>query len=339
MGTKCGVYVVFLLLSLVNIDSAVAGDRWQMIIDLEGRWKFTIGDNKKWADPAFADKDWETIDVPSSWENEGFNGYNGFAWYRKTFAGSSFENRNDNFNLFLGYIDDVDEVYFNGHKIGSSGSFPPRYHTAFNALRNYYIPKEYINFTGQNVIAVRVYDAEIEGGIVSGDVGIFVNENEKGLMLNLRGMWDFTLLHRRYQHVSPEKFNRSFNRKPPENADWVRLSVPGMWEHQGYNNYDGSAWYRKQFYVPKELQGEDLVLVLGKIDDNDETYLNGKWIGSTNQYDAMRVYHIPAEQIISGSINLILVYVDDTGGDGGIYEGPVGLMKQSEFTRFMRYRR
>jgi sialate O-acetylesterase len=276
--------------------------------------------------------------VPASWEDEGFNGYNGYAWYRKSFEGSSLSTTNGSFNLFVGYIDDVDEVYFNGHRIGASGSFPPRYHTAYNAMRRYFIPKEYINFQGRNVVAVRVYDAEIEGGIVSGDVGIFVDDNEQQFLINLRGMWDFSLLYRRAGHVSPDRFSKSSNRRPPEDATWTRLNVPGLWEHQGYNNYDGTAWYRKQFYVPKELQGEDLILILGKIDDNDETYLNGKLVGSTYQHDRIRVYPISSQYLIPGSINLILIYVDDTGGEGGIYEGPVGLMKQSEFTRFMRWR-
>jgi hypothetical protein len=33
-----------------------------------------------------------------------------------------------------------------------------------------------------------------------------------------------------------------------------------------------------------------------------------------------------------------MIYVDDPQGAGGIWQGPVGIMKQSEFTRFMRWR-
>lgn len=335
MGTKI---FVCTLITLLAICSAHADEKWRRVIDLEGRWRFSIGDNKKWAEPSYNDREWELIDVPSSWEDEGFNGYDGFAWYRKSFDGASLKNIRGSFSLFAGYIDDVDEVFLNGHKIGSSGSFPPRYHTAYDAQRNYYIPSEYINFQGANIIAIRVYDAEIEGGIRSGDIGVYVDDTDNNLLINLRGMWDFTLHHRRFGNDRTQLFSKSTTRNPPIDADWTRVNVPGYWERQGFNNFDGTGWYRKQFYVPKELEGEDLVLILGKIDDHDETYLNGKWVGSTYKYDQIRIYQVSSSQIIAGSINLLLVYVDDTGGDGGIYEGPVGFMRQSEFTRYMRYR-
>jgi hypothetical protein len=325
-------------IAVLTVCSSHADEKWRRVIDFEGRWKFSIGDNRRWAESAYNDREWELIDVPSSWEDEGFNGYDGYAWYRKSFDGAQLKSVSGSFSLFAGYIDDVDEIYLNGHKIGSSGTFPPHYHTAYDAKRIYYIPREYINFQGTNIVAVRVYDAEIEGGIVSGDVGIYVDENENNFVINLRGMWDFTLHHRRVGHVPPERFAKSTTRNPPIDADWTRLNVPGHWERQGFNNFDGSTWYRKQFYVPKELEGEDLILLLGKIDDHDETYLNGKWVGATYRHDQTRVYHIPSSQIIAGSINLLLVYVDDTGGDGGLYEGPIGFMRQSEFTRYMRWR-
>jgi hypothetical protein len=313
---------------------AVAQDKWRRIIDLDGDWKFSIGDNKKWADPNYDDKDWETIDVPSNWEDDGFNGYDGYAWYRASFEGAQLT-RNGNFNLFLGYIDDVDEVYLNGRRIGSSGAFPPKYRTAYNAQRNYAVPNEYVNFSGKNVLAVRVYDEALAGGIVSGDIGIFTNESDRALTVNLRGQWDFTLMKRQF---GSRNFSTHERRSPPENAEWTKVTVPATWESQGYDDFDGSAWYRKQFTVPKNLEGEDLVLVLGKIDDYDQTYLNGKLIGSVDAWDRLRIYHLSSNDIKAGALNLLLIYVDDRQGLGGIYEGPVGIMKQSEFTRYMRYR-
>jgi sialate O-acetylesterase len=49
----------------------------------------------------------------------------------------------------------------------------------------------------------------------------------------------------------------------------VRISkiFPAWWETQGYRNYDRFAWYRKEFIVPEKLRQEQLVLMLGKIDD------------------------------------------------------------------------
>ncbi|MEJ0034001.1 MAG: hypothetical protein WDO15_28375 [Bacteroidota bacterium] len=81
----------------------------------------------------------EQIYVPSKWEDEGFNGYNGFAWYRTSFDGQELEDKLGSYSIFLGYIDDVDEVYFNGHKIGSSGSFLRGITPHYNAFRSYFI--------------------------------------------------------------------------------------------------------------------------------------------------------------------------------------------------------
>lgn len=338
-----GKQVVYFFIVLGAVIFGITGtceaqDSWDKVLNLKGYWKFSIGDSKKWADPKYSDTGWESIEVPSNWEDEGFNGYNGYAWYRKTFDGADLEGSKLNYSLFLGYIDDVDEVYLNGHKIGFSGTFPPKFHTAYNAARNYSIPTEYINFNGKNLIAVRVFDSEISGGIVSGDIGIFINENDRDLTINLRGLWDFTVEERVYGNSDNSEFLNTDRHKPPADSRWSKITVPGEWEHQGYNNFNGTGWYRKQFIIPKELEGEDLVLMLGKIDDFDHAYFNGKWLGSTAHHDRLRFYTISSELFTVGAMNILLVYVKDTGERGGIYEGPVGIMKQADFTRYYRKR-
>jgi len=338
---KTNYWLFVFFLTIAGVLTGIPGlaeDKYDRVISLHGKWRFNIGDKSQWADPYFNDKTWESIYVPSKWEDEGFNGYNGFAWYRTSFEGAELQDKNGSYNLFLGYIDDVDEVYLNGHKIGSSGSFPPKYHTAFNAFRNYFIPREFINFTGKNVIAVRVYDNEIEGGIVSGEVGIYRSRNDAGLALNLRGVWDFrvTWSHTNRSISFDEK---SINELAATKDGWVEISVPSNWESQGFEDYDGGAWYRKRFSVPKSLAGEDIVLILGKIDDSDRTFLNGKMVGSmTDAWQQVRYYHVAASHIKAGEVNTLIVFVDDPQGGGGIFEGPVGIMKQSDFTRYLRWK-
>lgn len=328
--------LVMALSCMLGNPVTYAQDKWERVVNLQGKWKFSIGDKAIWADRYYNDSKWEDIYVPSKWEDEGFNGYNGYAWYRKSFSGEDLDGRELSYNLFLGYIDDVDEVYVNGHKVGSSGAFPPRFHTAYNASRNYYIPTEYIDFTGKNVIAVRVYDSEIEGGIVSGEVGVYTSKGDRGLAVNLRGVWDFKVVpnsRERYADIS-EKTLATLGKE-----GWTEITVPGAWESQGFGKYDGGAWYRKQFTLPKELLGDDLVLLLGKIDDSDKTFLNGKLIGwNYDKYQKERIYFISKDLVKAGMLNTLVVYVDDPGGYGGIYEGPVGLMKQGDYTRYIRWK-
>ena len=65
----------------------------------------------------------------------------------------------------VGKIDDADETFFNGVKVGGLGHFPPDYVTAWDIIRHYKVPHEIIHYGGKNSIAVRVFDGVRGGGI------------------------------------------------------------------------------------------------------------------------------------------------------------------------------
>lgn len=296
-------------------------------------WQFSIGDNEKWASPSYNDSNWERIYVPSKWENEGFNGYDGYAWYRIHFDGRKLNAKQVHY-LVLGFVDDVDETFLNGTMIGKSGTFPPRFRTAFNSNRKYYIPNEVMNFNGDNVVAVRVYDETLDGGIIRGKPGVYTSRHSEELLQNLYGPWKFMPANSS-QYSNPDY----------DDSDWENLMVPSHWDNQGYRSFDGTAWYRKTFeldFVPEK--GKVYYLVLGKIDDFDTTYLNGERIGSTNDgrrfgdshsYDKLRIYEIPTNLLKKGK-NKIAVKVTDLGNPGGIYKGPIGIVEESGVTRIFR---
>ncbi len=327
--------VLITILFFFLISGETIANSLTRILDLKGKWKFSIGDNKEWINENFNDADWESIYVPSAWEDQGFYGYDGFAWYRKRFFISS-EQENNELYLYLGYVDDVDEVYVNGNLVGSTGSFPPNYSTAYNTFRKYYLPKEYLHFDKTNVISVRVYDAQLSGGIVNGDIGIYAETNSIPFEYNFQGSWKF-------------KTGDNIGYKDPlyDDNTWRSIMVPKYWEDQGYNDYDGYAWYRKKFFVAGNYNNEKIVVILGKIDDFDEAYLNGTYIGplkkineysddDNNRYTELRVYYIDGKLLIPDKTNVIAVRVFDKGGLGGIYEGPVGIIKLKEFLKYWR---
>lgn len=311
---------------------------FEEVISLEGHWKFSIGDNMKWADPDFNDIDWVKIKVPSPWEDEGFHGYNGYAWYRKEFIlPDDFEGAS--LLLHLGYVDDVDETYINGILVGRSGTFPPDYHSAYNAFRKYIVPGNILNY-GENLIAVRVFDSQLAGGITSGNIALHINKNEIRPDLNLMGEWKFNTGD-----------NNKWKDKDFNDTEWFNIIVPGYWENQGFRDYDGFAWYRKEFSLPQDMENKKLVLLLGKIDDLDEAYVNGVFIGSTGEikedsveihfnqeYQAFRGYYIP-ENIIKSGNNTISVRVYDGWRDGGIYEGPIGIITQENYIKYWKERK
>jgi sialate O-acetylesterase len=105
-------------------------------------------------------------------------------------------------------------------------------------------------------------------------------------------------------------------------GDWKTLLTPKYWEEQGYAQIDGIAWYRKEIILTEEQTQSNVVLHLGKVDDSDITWMNGFEIGKTERlYDKERVYTIDRKYLRPGK-NMLVVRVNDTGGNGGIWGDP-----------------
>ena len=319
--------LVTMLFLLAFSPSGLKAADWQPIVDLRGTWDFIIGDDPEWADPNVNTSSWDQMRVPKNWDKV-YPGYNGYAWYRKSFD-LNYKDLEKDLVLILGYIDDVDEVFVNGHKVGQTGEFFPNFETAYNVERKYAVSSDILKQKG-NVICVRVFDWLREGGIVHGTkFGLFYDRDSELLSLDLSGNWLF----------SPD-YEKGIRKVDFDDRELDEIYVPMTWEQQGYPDLDGFAWYRKRFNLPTELKEKDLYLVLGRIDDMDRVFLNGKLIGETEElkgysrfrqgeaWRLLRVYRIPRDLL--SSKNLIVVEVEDTHDKGGIYEGPIGLVEKAE---------
>lgn len=98
--------------------------------------------------------------------------------------------------------------------------------------------------------------------------------------------------------------------------DWKSIKLPNTWETEGLPDFDGLMWFRKELKLPKEMEGKELVLTLGTIDDADRTFFNGKQIGENPLIYAQRRYRVPTELVKPGR-NFIAVRVHDNTGAGG----------------------
>nr|WP_321451559.1 beta galactosidase jelly roll domain-containing protein [uncultured Carboxylicivirga sp.] len=292
---------------------------------LEGFWKFSIGDKQQWKNPTFDDSMWDQIKSGQDWESQGYNDYNGFAWYRKTLNIQSTPKKT--LILKIGAIDDADQVYFNGTLIGKTGGFPPTPSTAYNQTREYKIP-QHLWLNGANTIAIRVYDFYDRGGITSNPLAIYEDISADYLTMDLSGIWYFKTGN-----------NSQFKSADFNHSNWEQINVPGKWEDQGWPYYDGIAWYRTNFYLSPDAKQNKMYLILGRIDDEDEVYFNGQKIGetknkhsnwSTNAYRELRIYPIPDHLLNYNSTNTIAVKVKDDQLDGGIYEGPIGIATKEQ---------
>ena len=133
-----------------------------------------------WADPMLADDSWATIRTPALWENAGYDGMDGTAWYRTSFTLTEDEAR-QSVRLSLGPIDDSDITWVNGVEVGRTTQ---RYADA----RLYTIPTSALR-AGKNVIAVRVDDTGGGGGIYGSPAALYVDVG--GVRRPLAGEWRF----------------------------------------------------------------------------------------------------------------------------------------------------
>lgn len=331
-------YLTILLVLFVVLPQMTFSQDFSRLVNLEGYWKFSIGDNASWSDPDYDDSHWESIIVPKSWEEQGFHGYDGYAWYRTKVLLPE-NHGNASLYLKLGYIDDVDKVYINGWKIGQTGMFPPQYTTAHNANRIYAIPSKMMCDDGYITIAVKVFDEGGEGGILHGDIAIMIDQSSIIPDFDLQGEWKFT--------TGDCKGNPADN----DYNTWDNIIVPGTWEDQGYKDYDGVACYVVEFSLEDEFLDQLTVLLLGRIDDLDMVYLNGILIGQSgdfneetvnsraDMYKQLRGYYIPEGILTNNGKNVLAVKVFDLSGFGGIWDGSVGIISQENYIKYWKVKR
>ena len=114
------------------------------------------GGEPVWAAPDLDDADWRTIRVPGVWEEQGYPGLDGFAWYRTSFTLSE-EEAAQGATLHLGMIDDGDTAWLNGVEVGRTPN-------AYNQERHYPLPSTALR-AGKNTLAIHVEDFQGGGGL------------------------------------------------------------------------------------------------------------------------------------------------------------------------------
>jgi len=119
----------------------------QSVVNLNGPWKFHIGDSPAWADPNFDDSTWESVDLTAppgahdadvgltgyvpGWGARGHRGYSGYAWYRLRVAVAA---PVDEALALSGppAVDSAYQVFVNGQLLGGSGRFSGQTPTVFS---------------------------------------------------------------------------------------------------------------------------------------------------------------------------------------------------------------
>lgn len=174
---------------------------------------------------------------------------------------------------------------------------------------------------GSNKIILVFYKISliaIIAALLSGNV--FAKDHRS--LVNLKGYWKFTI------GDDPVWASPDY-----DDSDWDKVFVPQSWEENGFKNYNGYAWYRKNFTITAPKSSQFVYLNIGYIDDADEVYVNGKLVGasgvmgpkSETAYDIPRMYPVPNKILNNGGKNLIAVRVFDDYDSGGITRGNLNI--------------
>ena len=136
---------------------------------------------------SYNDSDWEEIQLPGRYDNQ-INGgeFNGAVWFRKNIV---IDNLDSDYILTIGAVDDMDETYVNGHKIGGLIGMG-----FWNKKREFKIPKSILK-KGNNTIAVRAIDAEGVGEIIGP-----MTLSNNNIKVSFNGNWKYKLIAEIYNN-------------------------------------------------------------------------------------------------------------------------------------------
>jgi sialate O-acetylesterase len=188
-----------------------------------------------WKEMSYVDAVWSKLNVPGIWEDQLLEKVDGVVWFRKSIAVKAVDVGKQAV-LELAMIDDSDETYMNGTKIGST--------SGYNQTRKYTIPSDVLK-EGKNVIAIKITDTGGGGGIwgEADQVKItFANESQ-----SLAGEWLF-----RVESFSNTQPSISPNAYPTllSNAminPLIPFAIKGVIWYQGESNAGRAYQYRKAF--------------------------------------------------------------------------------------------
>ena len=203
------------------------------IIKLQG--VTPTGKDEHYSELSFEDSKWPIMSLPGLWETKLLKDLDGIVWFRKKLQLSKTE-ASSKAVLSLSMIDDNDETYINGVKVGTTKSY--------NAKRLYNIPSG-ILVEGENVISVRVEDTGGGGGIYGDPSDMYISGND--FKKPLDGDW-------KYQVVSILTTGNSLNPNAFPSLLYngminpiIPFGIRGALWYQGENNAGRAFQYRKAF--------------------------------------------------------------------------------------------
>ena len=188
----------------------------------------------KWKLSSFNDNTWPKMTVPQLWEQQTLKDVDGTVWLRKTIDIAA-EDAGKSATLSLAMIDDNDETYLNGVKIGAT--------KGYNVVRSYTIPGGMLK-TGKNVIAIRIEDTGGGGGVYGDAKGVALNIGNKNIPL--AGQWAFAIESIKTSNsINPNSYPTLLYNAMIHPL--IPIAMKGVIWYQGENNAGRANEYQKSF--------------------------------------------------------------------------------------------
>ena len=115
---------------------------------------------------------------------------------------------------------------------------------------------------------------------------------------------------------------KGFFKPETDLAQWSKIKM-GVWEDQGFADYDGVAWYTIKFKMPEKIDSNAVEVVFDAVDESAWVWLNGTYLGAHDvgpegwkESFAMDC----TKEIQWGKENVLTVRVFDAAYAGGIYK-------------------
>lgn len=111
-----------------------------------------------------------------------------------------------------------------------------------------------------------------------------------------------------------------------DDSDWDEMMIDfkSVWENNGLPDLNGSVLFRRKVEIPENWKDQQVTFQMGRLKDEDFTYVNGHLVGNTYEENGNRSYTLPAGTFKPGE-NTIAVLINNyvsTGGFNGVRQPP-----------------
>jgi sialate O-acetylesterase len=194
----------------------------------------------EWKSPEYNDDKWPSIKIPGLWE-QSIENFDGVVWLRKTIMLTA-DDAGKPAILELARIDDSDETYFNGIKVGVMID-------KYNDKRIYPVSGELLK-AGKNVIAIKIEDTGGGGGIYGSPEEVKLSIGNR--IVSLASEWKYQV-----ETVFENSSTNTGNVGNPNDYPTLLFNamvhpltyfpIKGVIWYQGENNTNRSYQYRSTF--------------------------------------------------------------------------------------------